>query len=192
MTEKEKMLAGFIYDANNDAELLHERGVCQQLCHELNQMSPLEVGARLAVVKRLFGATKGTATVVSPFVCDYGWNVRVGENFFINAGGVMLDEAAISFGDNVFIGPQCGFYTAIHPLDAPRRNAGLEYARPIEIGSNVWIGGHVTVLPGVRIGDGAVIGAGSVVTRDIPPRVVAVGNPCRVIRQIEDAPCGEK
>jgi len=192
MTEKEKMLAGDIYDANNDAELLHERGVCQQLCHELNQTSPLEVEARQTAVKRLFGATKGTATVVSPFVCDYGWNVRVGENFFINAGGVMLDEAPITFGDNVFIGPQCGFYTAIHPLDAPRRNAGLEYARPIVIGSNVWIGGHVTVLPGVRIGDGAVIGAGSVVTKDVPPRVVAVGNPCRVLRQIEDVPCGGK
>lgn len=192
MTEKEKMLAGEIYDASHDADLLHKRDVCQQLCQELNRTSPLEVEARLSLVKRLFGETKGIATVVSPFVCDYGWNVRVGENFFINAGGVMLDEAPITFGDNVFVGPQCGFYTAMHPLDALQRRAGLEYARPIWIGNDVWIGGHVTVLPGVSVGDGAVIGAGSVVTRDVPSRVVAVGNPCRVIRGVEETRGGEE
>lgn len=184
MTEKEKMLAGELYDANNDEELLRERDACHQLCYELNQTPPQKTEERLAIVKRLLGSAKGCATVVSPFVCDYGWNVSVGENFFINAGCVMLDEAPITFGDNVFIGPQCGFYTAIHPLDATRRNAGLECARPIAVGNNVWIGGHVTVLPGVSIGDGAVIGAGSVVTRDIPPRVVVVGNPCRVVREL--------
>lgn len=184
MTEKEKMLAGELYDANNDLELIHEREICHQLCHKLNQTSPTDAEARRVIMTRLLGYAKGNFEFVSPFVCDYGWNVRVGENFFINADGVMLDEAPITFGDNVFIGPQCGFYTAIHPLDATRRNAGLELARPITVGNDVWIGGHVTVLPGVSIGDGAVIGAGSVVTRDIPPRVVAVGNPCRVIRTL--------
>ena len=98
----------------------------------------------------------------------------------------ILDCAKVTFGDNVFVGPDCGFYTAGHPIDAKQRNQGLEYARPIHVGDNVWIGGGVRVLPGVSIGEGAVIGSGSVVTKDIPPRVIAAGNPCRVIREIEE------
>lgn len=189
MTEREKMLAGQLYDANFDKELIAMRAACQALCHKLNALPPTEEQARAELVRQILGKVEGCATIVSPFVCDYGSNISVGDGFFLNAGAVILDEAAVTFGRNVFIGPQCGFYTALHPLDAARRNAGLEYARPITVGDDVWIGGHVTVLPGVTIGSGAVIGAGSVVTRNIPPRVVAVGNPCRVLREIteEDA-----
>ena len=165
------------------------------------------------------GKVKGNCTIVSPFFCDYGYHIEVGENFFANMNCVILDEAPVKFGDNVFVAPNCGFYTAGHPLDAERRNQGLEYARPITVGDDVWncgfytaghpldaerrnqgleyarpitvgddvwIGAGVSVLPGVTIGQGAVIGAGSVVNRDIPPRVLAAGNPCRVIREITE------
>lgn len=186
MTEKEKMLAGLLYDADGDAELVALREVAQTLCYELNQLSPTRHKERDAIIRRLFGQTNGTLQVVSPFMCDYGTNIEVGTNFFINMGGVMLDEAPIKFGDNVFIGPQCGFYTAIHPIEAKLRRSGLETARPITVGNDVWIGGHAVVLPGVTIGDGSVIGAGSVVTKNIPPHVVAVGNPCRVVRTINE------
>lgn len=110
---------------------------------------------------------------------------RDGELYDANYGCVILDEAKVEFGDNVFVAPNCGFYTAGHPLDAATRNRGLEYARPITVGNDVWIGANVTVLPGVSIGDGCVIGAGSVVTKDIPARSLTVGNPCRVVRKIE-------
>jgi len=184
MTEKEKMLAGEIYDANNDKELLAERDLCHQLCHELNQLSPTDSETNTRLVRCLFGRVGRGCVVTAPFFCDYGYNIEVGDNFFINMGCVILDEAKVSFGNNVFIAPQCGFYTACHPLDTERRNAGLEYAKPLTIGNDVWIGGHVTVLPGVTIGDGAVIGAGSVVVHDIPAHSVAVGNPCKVIREL--------
>jgi len=122
--------------------------------------------------------------ITAPFWCDYGSNIEIGENFYTNHNCVILDCAKVTFGDNVLIGPNCGFYTAGHPLDAVRRNQGLEYARPIHIGHNVWIGGGVQVAPGFTIGDDAVIGAGSVVTKDIPTGVLAAGNPCRVIRDL--------
>lgn len=121
-----------------------------------------------------------------PFYCDYGYNIEIGENFYANMNCVILDEAKVTFGDNVFIAPSCGFYTAGHPLDVEQRNRGLEYARPIRVGNNVWIGAQVCVLPGVTIGDNTVIGAGSVVNRDIPANVIAAGNPCRVIREITE------
>ena len=122
--------------------------------------------------------------IEQPFYCDYGYNVHVGENFYANYNLVILDEAPVTFGDNVFIAPFCGFYTAGHPLDAAERNRGLEYARPITVGRNVWFGANVTVLPGVTIGDNCVIGAGSVVNKDIPAGTMAAGNPCRVIKSI--------
>lgn len=125
-------------------------------------------------------------TINAPFWCDFGYNIEVGENFYANYGCVILDGAKVTFGDNVFVAPNCGFHTAGHPLDVEQRNQGLEYAYPITIGDNVWIGAGVTVLPGVTIGNNAVIGAGSVVNRDIPDGVVAAGNPCRVIRRITD------
>ncbi len=128
----------------------------------------------------------GENCVINPqFRCDYGCYIQVGENFYANYNCVILDCAPVTFGDNVFIAPNCGFYTAGHPVDYPTRNALLEFAKPITVGDNVWIGGNVVVLPGVTIGSGSVIGAGSVVSRDIPENVVAVGNPCRPIRSID-------
>ena len=124
--------------------------------------------------------------IISPFYCDYGYHIRIGHNFFANTNLVILDGADVTIGDNVFIAPHVGIYTAGHPLDIGRRNAGLEYAYPIRIGNNVWIGGNVVILPGVTIGDGAVIGAGSVVTRDVPAHTLAVGNPCRPLRKIDE------
>lgn len=185
-TEKVKMQAGRLYDANYDKELLAERAACADLTFDLNNIRPSEADKRDALVRRILGKAGDNCTIISPFFCDYGYNVEVGDNFFANMNCVILDEAPVRFGDNVFVAPNCGFYTAGHPLDAERRNKGLEYARPITVGNNVWIGAGVTVLPGVTIGDGAVIGAGSVVNRDIPAGVLAVGNPCRVLRQITD------
>ncbi len=121
------------------------------------------------------------------FYCDYGYNIEIGENFYSNHNLVILDGGKVAFGDNVFIAPNCGFYTAGHPLDVKQRNRGLEYAYPIKVGNNVWIGGNVSVMPGVTIGDNTVIGGGSVVTKNIPSGVVAVGNPCRVLREITEA-----
>lgn len=117
-------------------------------------------------------------------MCDYGYNIHFGRNFYTNHNLVILDTATVKFGDNVFIGPNCGFYTAGHPVDVKQRNSGLEYAKPITVGNNVWFGGNVIVLPGVTIGDNTIIGAGSVVTKDIPANVIAVGNPCKVIKSI--------
>lgn len=184
MTEKEKAQAGMLYDANYDEELLHEREQCADMTHELNLLRPSQVAEREALLRRILGKAGERFAIVSPFFCDYGYNIEVGENFFMNMNCVILDGAKVTFGDNVFIAPGCGFYTAGHPLEVRQRNAGLEYARPIRVGNNVWIGAQVCVLPGVTIGDNTVIGAGSVVTKDIPSNVLAVGNPCRVIRSL--------
>jgi galactoside O-acetyltransferase len=186
MTEKEKMLAGMIYDANYDSELIAERRQCADLCHEYNHLLPSNVEKRQEIIKKIVGKTKGSFTITPPFWCDYGYNIEVGENFYTNHNCIFLDAAKITFGDNVFIAPNCCFSTAGHPIDAERRSKGLEFARPITVGDNVWIGAGVTVLPGVTIGNNTVIGAGSVVTKDIPAGVVAVGNPCRVMRKVTE------
>ena len=132
------------------------------------------------------GKTGQRFCITAPFWCDYGCNIEIGENFYTNHNCVILDGAKVTFGDNVFVAPNCTFSTAGHPLDAEQRNQGLEYAYPITVGDNVWFGASVTVLPGVTIGSNVVIGAGSVVNRDIPDGVVAVGNPCRVLRKITE------
>ena len=136
-------------------------------------------------IKSILGKTKDNFLIEQPFVCDYGYNIEIGENFYANHNLVILDANKVKFGDNVFIAPNCGFYTAGHPINADMRNEGLEYAKPIEIGNDVWIGGNVVVLPGVKIGNNVVIGAGSIVNKDIPSNSVAVGNPCRVIKEIK-------
>ena len=146
--------------------------------------APEEREAQEEIIRRLFASVGENSTVNPVFWCDYGSNITAGDNFYVNYNCVILDCASVTFGDNVFIAPNCGFYTAGHPLDAQTRNAGLEFARPIAVGDSVWFGGNVTVLPGVNIGSGSVIGAGSVVSRDIPPNVIAVGSPCRVVRTI--------
>lgn len=186
MTEKEKMLKEMLYDANNDEDLRKERAIAKDLCFKYNQLMPSDVENQKQVLKELLGEVNDSVIFVAPFWCDYGYNIRVGKNFFANHNTVILDGAKVTFGDNVFIAPNCGFYTAGHPIDSKRRNQGLEYAYPITIGNNVWIGAGVHVMPGVTIGNHVVIGAGSVVVKDIPSNSVAAGNPCHVIREITE------
>ena len=186
MTEKDKMLAGELYDANNDPDLIAERARAKDLCFKLNQLNPSDEPARQKVLRELLGPMGDNCCILQSFWCDYGYNISAGENLFINHNCVILDGAKVTFGNNVFIAPNCGFYTAGHPLDYQRRNQGLEYARPITVGDNVWIGGGVQVMPGVTVGSNVVIGGGSIVTKDIPSNTVAVGNPCRVLRPITE------
>ena len=187
MTEWEKAQKGYLYDANYDPDIIDKRTRCADLCYEYNMCKPSDMNKQQIILHRLLGKIKGNIVVTSPFYCDYGINISVGENFDTNHNVTILDAAEVSFGDNVFIAPDCVFSTAGHPLDAAQRNQGLEIALPITVGNNVWIGTHVSVLPGVTIGNNVVIGAGSVVNRDIPDGVVAAGNPCRVIRKITEA-----
>lgn len=186
MTEKEKQQAGELYNGN-DRELVADRISAKKLCAEYNSVTYNDFQKRERLLSRLL-AFKGENTwIEANFFCDYGYNIILGDNFYSNHNLVILDCAEVIFGDNVFIGPNCGFYTAGHPLDYKARNAGLEYAKPIKVGNNVWIGGGVSVMPGVTIGDNAVIGGGSVVTKDIPSGVVAVGNPCRPVKDIPES-----
>ncbi|MFV0539287.1 MAG: sugar O-acetyltransferase [Dysgonomonas sp.] len=184
-SEKEKARDGELYDANYDPQLIAERDVCKDLCFEYNKMHPSKKEDRQNLIRKMLGKTNGSFLIEQPFFCDYGYNIEIGENFYANMNCIILDEAKVVFGNNVFIAPGCGFYTAEHPLDVEQRNKGLEYAKPITIGNNVWIGAQCIILAGVTIGDNCVIGAGSVVTRNIPANVVAVGNPCRVLKNIE-------
>ena len=186
MTEKEKMCAQMLYDANYDQALLEERDKAKDLCHQYNQLRPSDRLGQQEVLKKLLGKTGENFILTAPFWCDYGYNIELGENFYANHNLVILDGAKVTFGDNVFIGPDCGFHTAGHPIDFERRNRGLEYAYSITVGDNVWIGAGVQVMPGVTIGSNVVIGGGSVVVKDIPGNCVAVGNPCKVIRAITE------
>ena len=184
MTEKEKMLTEMLYNANYDVELISERLMCKEKIYDYNHFRPSEIGKRKNLLKEILGKTADNFIFEQPFYCDYGYNISVGENFFANYNFVILDAAPVTIGDNVFIAPNVGIYTANHPLDAEKRNQGLETAHPVTIGNNVWIGAGVQILPGVVIGEGSVIGAGSVVNKSIPTNVLAVGNPCKVIRNI--------
>lgn len=186
VNEKEKMLSGILYDANYDKSLVDERIKCKSLCALYNDLPPADIEERSKTIKKILGSTKENFLIEQPFYCDYGYNISVGENFYANHNLVILDPGKVEFGDNVFIGPNCAFYTPQHPLDFETRNKGLEYAFPITVGNNVWFGGNVVVLPGVSIGDNSVIGAGSVVTKSIPSNVIAAGNSCRVIREITE------
>ena len=186
MTEKEKMCAQMLYDANYDQTLLEERDKAKDLCHQYNQLRPSDRLGQREVLKKLLGKTGENFILTAPFWCDYGYNIELGENFYANHNLVILDGAKVTFGDNVFIGPDCGFHTAGHPIDFERRNRGLEYAYSITVGDNVWIGAGVQVMSGVTIGSNVVIGGGSVVVKDIPSNCVAVGNPCKVIRAITE------
>lgn len=185
MTEKEKCQQGLLYDANYDKELLADREKAKEVLYDYNRLRPSQQSEKTQLLKSFLGKTGEQLIIEPPFACDYGYNIEVGENFYANVNLVILDGAKVSIGDNAFIAPNVGIYTAGHPLDAEERNQGLEYARPITIGHNVWIGAGVSILPGVTIGNNAVIGAGSVVTKDIPDSVLAVGNPCRVVKEIE-------
>lgn len=188
MTEKEKMIAGKVYNCF-DEELSTALRKAKQLCHKYNDIFFEDETAAKKIIDELLQAehNDGYCVFTPSFWCDYGFNVKVGKNFYSNHNLVILDCAEVRFGDNVFIGPNCGFYTAIHPIDAEQRKMEIEWAKPIKVGNDVWFGGSVTVLPGVTIGDNVVIGAGSVVVKDIPSGVVAVGNPCKPIRKITEA-----
>lgn len=186
MNQKERMLSGLPYKAWLDG-LSQERLACQEKLGRFNALPPQAREEAAALLKELFGKTRESVHVVPPLYCDYGKNIRVGKNFFANYQLTVLDCAPVTIGDNVQIAPNVSIYTAGHPLHPDSRNSGYEYALPITIGDNVWIGGNVVICPGVTIGDCAVIGAGSVVTRDVPPWTVAAGNPCRVLRQITEA-----
>ena len=184
MTEKEKRARGELYDANYDKELLKEMEKTKELCYEYNNLRPTEIEKKDELIKKILGKTGKNIRIEPNFYCDYGYNIFVGDNFYMNYNCVILDGAKVEFGDNVFIGPNCGFYTAGHPIEIDLRNKGLEYAKPIKVGDNVWFGGNVVVLPGVTIGNNVTIGAGSVVTKDIPDNSIAYGNPCKKVRDI--------
>ncbi len=186
MTEWEKGQAGYLYDANYDKEIVAARTECADLCYEYNNCRPSDTVRRNELIRKIIGEIQGDLVVTSPFYCDYGFNISVGKNFYTNYNCVILDGAKVRFGDNVFIAPNCLFTTSGHPIDAEQRGQGLEIALPITVGNDVWFGANVCVLPGVTIGDNVVIGAGSVVNKDIPSGAVAVGNPCRVLRKITE------
>jgi acetyltransferase-like isoleucine patch superfamily enzyme len=187
MDEMEKAARGLLYDANYNTAVLDMRMAAKRVLHKLNRLSPDEGAERNGLIRELMGRIGERFVIEGPLHCDFGFNIEIGENFYANVNLIILDGAKVTIGDNVFIAPNVGIYTAGHPLDVERRNAGLEYALPVTIGNNVWIGGHVSIMPGVTIGDGAVIGGGAVITKDVPPNVVAAGNPARVIREITDA-----
>ena len=188
MTEKEKMLTGQIYSAT-DKDLLKELGKVQEMIHRYNALAPSLQEERMSILKGLLGSIADEEIIINqPFYCDYGKQIRIGKRFFANFHFTVLDEAPVSIGDDCFIGPNVSIYTACHSTDPIERNSRRERAEPVTIGNNVWIGGSVTILPGVTIGDNVTIGAGSVVTRDIPANVVAVGNPCRVMKRINGIP----
>ncbi|EGN56988.1 maltose acetyltransferase [Hallella multisaccharivorax DSM 17128] len=183
-TIRQQQRDGEWYEAIADEELVRELHQCQQLCFDFNQMAPSRQEERMELVKRIFGKTGSHLNVHAPLHCDFGYNIEVGDYFFANFNLTILDENLVTFGDHVFVGPNCSFYTPLHPLDIEKRNQDIQSALPIHIGDNVWFGGNVIVLPGVSIGSGTTIGAGSVVTHDIPGNVLAAGNPCNVIRPL--------
>lgn len=186
-SERDKMLAGEAYDPM-DPVLVGARARARDLCWELNATREADGARRRDILERLFGRGGDSVWLQPPFFCDYGGNIELGQRVFFNVNCVVLDVCAVRIGDFCLFGPAVQIYTASHPLDAARRRH-VEFGRPVEIGADVWVGGGAIILPGVRIGARSVIGAGSVVSRDIPDGVLAAGNPCRVIRPVEaDAP----
>jgi maltose O-acetyltransferase len=183
-TERQKMLAGEMYDAL-DPELVAARAHARDLCQALNATRDAEEDERRRIVRELFGRGGDTVWMQPPFYCDYGSNIELGERVFFNFNCVVLDVCLVRIGDFSLFGPAVQIYTPMHPMNAEQRRA-REFGKPVDIGSDVWVGGGAIILPGVRIGSKSVIGAGSVVARDVPEAVFAAGNPCRVIRPITD------
>ena len=183
-TERERMLAGELYDAL-DPELVAARERARDLCQALNATREGEADARRAILRDLLGRGGDSVWMQPPFFCDYGTNIELGELVFFNFNCVVLDVCRVTIGDFTMFGPGVQILTPVHPMNAAERRL-KEFGRPIDIGSDVWVGGAALILPGVRIGSRSVIGAGSVVTRDVPEGVFAAGNPCRVIREITE------
>ena len=182
-TEWEKMLKGERYSALDPA-LIRKLEATRERLWEFNNLNPSKKDELKSIFRSVVEDCGENFHVNQPFRCDYGCNIHIGNNFFANFNLTILDEAPVTLGDNVFIGPNVSIYTACHPLDAETRDIGIEWAEPVTIGNSVWIGGSATILPGVTIGDNCVIGAGSVVTKDVPANTVAVGNPAKVIKHI--------
>jgi maltose O-acetyltransferase len=183
MTEKEKMLSSALYHPM-DPELIADRASIKRIIHRFNTMEPDLVRERHDLIRPWLASPTEHFHIEPPFHCDYGYNISIGENSYINYNLTVLDCGKVTIGKNAFIGPNVSIYTPNHTIDANLRNSGVETAFPVTIGDNVWLGGSVTILPGVTIGDNVVIGAGSVVTKDIPSHSVAVGNPCRVVKKL--------
>ncbi|MHA2857839.1 sugar O-acetyltransferase [Paenibacillus sp. HGF5] len=183
MTEKEKSHAGLLYQPN-DPELVADRDVTVKKLYDYNNLHPLERDLRRAAIRELLGKVGENCVVEQQLFCTYGYNTTLGNNCFINLNCKLMDSGFITIGDNVFIAPNVCIITENHAMDVEQRLAGLEYTAPVKIGDNVWIGAGAIILPGVTIGANSVIGAGSVVTKDIPPNTLAVGNPCTAIRSL--------
>ncbi len=183
MSEKDKMLKGEMYFPN-DEELIKLRERARNIFYEFNQTKSSETDKRKALLNELLMSKADNFVVEPPFFCDYGFNIKVGKNVFFNFNCIVLDVCEVKIGDNVLFGPNVQIYTATHPLDTKQRIALQEYAKPIEIADNCWIGGGAIILPGVKIGRNSIIGSGAVVTKDIPDNVVAAGNPAKIIKRL--------
>jgi maltose O-acetyltransferase len=183
-SEREKMLAGELYDPL-DGELVAARDRARNLCQDLNATREQDHEVRRRILRELLGSGGDSVWMQPPFFCDYGSNIFLGAKVFFNFNCVLLDVCTITIGDNTLFGPAVQVYAATHPLGAAERRSGKEGGKPVRIGSDVWVGGGAIICPGVTVGGASVIGAGSVVTRDVPPGVFAAGNPCRVIRELE-------
>ena len=183
-SEKQKMLAGELYQAL-DPQLVAGRRRARDLIKQLNDSRDEEQERRTAIMIELFASVGKNSWIEPPFYCDYGSNITLGDNVYFNFNCVVLDPAQVVIGSNVLFGPNVQIYTASHPIDYLERRSGLEFAAAVEIGSNVWVGGSAVINPGVTIGSRSVIGAGSIVTKDIPQGVFAAGNPCRVIKELK-------
>ncbi len=185
MTEKEKMLAGKLYRAE-DEELSALRFEARNWCHVFNQTNENQKAYRQKIIRDLLGNVGENVNIHPSFHCDYGFTITVGDNFYANYDCIILDVCPVTIGDNVMLGPRVCIYTAGHPLDANIRATGLEFGKPVTIGNNVWVGGNTVINPGIKIGNNVVIGSGSVITKDIPDNVIAVGNPCRILRALTE------
>ncbi|SDI00605.1 galactoside O-acetyltransferase/maltose O-acetyltransferase [Pseudobutyrivibrio sp. 49] len=186
MNQKERMLANLPYKAWLDG-LSEERMENKKKIYKYNNLEPDKQEEKDKLIKAILGKTGESINIETPFHCDYGYNIEVGENFFANYNLVILDVGKVKIGDNAQIAPNVAIYTAGHPIHPDSRNSGYEYGIDITIGDNVWIGGNTCIMPGVTIGNNVVIGGGSVVNKDLPDNVIAVGNPCKVVRKITEA-----
>ena len=183
MTEKEKMLAGLPF-LGGDPEIMKDKSRARRLAERYNSSGEDEGEEREQILRELFGSCGKNIQIKPPFHCDYGYRIQIGDNFLANFDCVILDSGSVSIGDNCLLGPQTCIYSLNHPLDAAERRTGRQIPKPVRIGNDVWFGGNCVVLPGVTIGNNVVIGAGSVVTHDIPDNSLAVGNPARVIKKL--------